>query len=85
MGFGVGVMKKGKQYVTQLTGADLDELAELTEMEPGFCIRIERTGDKIIIGIDKSALALAINGFIRNGGANTSASGCTDISFDPPS
>ena len=78
-------MKKGKQYVTQLTGADLDELAELTEMEPGFCIRIERTGDKIIIGIDKSALAQAINGFIRNGGANTDAVGSTDVPFDPPS
>jgi hypothetical protein len=85
MGFGVGVMRKGKQYVTQLTREDLDELSELTHIEPGFCISIERTGDKVVIGLDKTALAQAINGFVRNGGTNTDALGSTDISFDPPS
>lgn len=78
-------MKKGKQYITQITGADLDELAALTNMEPGFCVSIKRDGDKVVIGLDKSALALAINGFIRNGGAATSAAQAVNISFDPPS
>ena len=52
---------------------------------PGFCIRIDRSSGKIKIGIDQVALAQAINGFIRNGGANTNGTDCTNVSFDPPS
>ena len=74
-----------KQYITQITGEDMKELAALTNIEPGFLIRIDREQGKVKIGIDQSALAQAINGFIRNGGAETTGTGSTNISFDPPS
>lgn len=80
----MGVMK-AKQYITQLTKEDMEELAALTNVECGFLIRIDKVGGKIKIGIDESALALAINGFVRNGGTNTNAAGCTSVSFNPPS
>lgn len=74
-----------KKYITQLTGEDMKELARATNLEPGFLIRIEKSQGKIKIGIDENALALAINGFFRNGGCNTNAANCTNIPFDPPS
>ena len=74
-----------KKYITQLTSEDMKELAQATNLEPGFLIRIDRSEGKIKIGIDESALALAINGFVRNGGANTTAENCTSVSFNPPS
>lgn len=74
-----------KEYITQLSKEDMKELAALTNIECGFLIRIDRTGGKIKIGIDESALALAINGFVRNGGTNTDAAGCTSVPFNPPS
>ena len=79
----MGVMK-AKKYITQLTSQDMADLAAATNLEPGFCIRIDRTQEKIKIGIDETALARAINGFFRNGGCNTDAAGCTSISFNPP-
>ena len=74
-----------KKYITQLTGEDMKELAQVTNLEPGFLIRIEKSQGKLKIGIDENALALAINGFIRNGGAGTSAANCVNVSFEPPS
>lgn len=73
-----------KRYITQITAEDLKKLFAVTNLEPGFCIRIERYQDKIRIGLDESALALAINGFFRNGGCAVSAADCTSIPFNPP-
>lgn len=74
-----------KGYVTQITGSDMKELAALTNLEAGFCVRIDKSEGKWKIGIDENALALAINGFIRNGGAAATAANCTSVSFNPPS
>ena len=76
-----------KKYITQLTGEDMKELAQVTNLEPGFLIRIEKSQGKVKIGIDENAFALAINGFIRNGGAGAgmSAANCVNVSFEPPS
>ena len=74
-----------KKYITQLTGEDMKELAQATNLEPGFLIRIDKSQGKIKISIDENSLALAINGFIRNGGAQANAANCTSVSFDPPS
>lgn len=75
-----------KKYITQLTGADLKELAAVTKLEPGFLVRIDKTPEGCIkIGIDESALALALNGFFRNGGMQCYADYCTQVSFNPPS
>jgi hypothetical protein len=74
-----------KDYITQLSKEDMKELAALTNIESGFLVRIDKTGGKIKIGIDESALALAINGFFRNGGCNTNAANCTAVPFNPPS
>lgn len=74
-----------KKYITQLTSQDMKELAQATNLEPGFLVRIEKSQGKIKIGIDENALALAINGFFRNGGAQASAADCVNVPFDPPS
>ena len=74
-----------KKYITQLTGEDMKELAKVTNLEPGFLIRIDKSQDKVKISIDENALALAINGFFRNGGCNTNAENCVTVPFDPPS
>ena len=34
---------KDKRYITQLTQQDMKELEQLTNMEPGWLIRIEKT------------------------------------------
>lgn len=74
-----------KKYITQLTGEDMKELAQVTNLEPGFLIRIDKSQGKIKIGIDEGALALALNGFYRNGGCDTDAANCVNVPFDPPS
>ena len=76
---------KEKRYITQLTQQDMKELQQVTNMESGWLIRIERSQGKLQIGIDPNALALAINGFFRNGGCNTNAAECVNVPFDPPS
>ena len=74
-----------KKYITQLTGEDMKELAQATNLEPGFLIRIDKSQGKVKISIDENALALAINGFFRNGGCDTNAENCVAVLFDPPS
>ena len=74
-----------KDYFFQLTKKDLEDIAKATDPKPGFCVKIENTADGIKIGLDENALKLAINGFFRNGGCNTSAANCVDVPFDPPS
>ena len=74
-----------KKYITQLTGEDMKELARATNLEPGWLIRIDKSQGKIKISIDENALALAINGFYRNGGCNTNAENCVAVPFEPPS
>ena len=74
-----------KDYIFQLTKEDLRKLFAGANPQPGFCVRIENTPDGIKIGLDENALKMAINGFVRNGGTQTSASNCVNISFDPPS
>ena len=74
-----------KKYITQLTGEDMKELAQVTNLEPGFLIRIDKSQGKVKISIDENALALAINGFFRNGGCNTNAANCVNVPFNPPS
>ena len=74
-----------KDYFFQLTKKDLEDIAKATDPKPGFCVKIENTADGIKIGLDENALKLAINGFFRNGGCNTSAADCVNVSFDPPS
>lgn len=74
-----------KKYITQITGEDMKELAQVTNLEPGFLIRIDKSQGKVKISVDENALALAINGFIRNGGANMDSASCVNVPFDPPS
>ena len=74
-----------KKYLTQITAQDLKELAQVTNIEPGWLISIDKSQGKIRIGIDPNALAMAINGFFRNGGTNTNAANCVNVPFDPPS
>lgn len=74
-----------KEYITQITTEDMRELAAVTNLKPGFLIRIDKEGDGIKISVDQTALALALNGFFRNGGMRTNAANCTNISFEPPS
>ena len=76
---------KDKRYITQITQQDMKELEQLTNMEPGWLIRIEKSQGKLQIGVDPNALAQAINGFFRNGGCNTNAANCVNIPFEPPS
>ena len=76
---------KVKRYITQMTQQDMKELAQVTNMEPGWLIRIERSQGKLQISVDPNALAQAINGFFRNGGCNTNAAGCVEVPFEPPS
>lgn len=78
-------MKSNIQYITELTREDLAEIAAAVDPVPGFCICITREGGRLKIGIDMNALAMAINGFIRNGGAQTNAAGAVNVSFNPPS
>lgn len=73
-----------KKYITQITGEDMKELAQVTNLEPGFLIRIDKSQGKVKISIDENALALAINGFFRNGGCNTNAANCVTVPFAPP-
>lgn len=73
-----------KKYITQITGEDMKELAQATNLEPGFLIRIDKSQGKFKISIDENALALAINGFYRNGGCNKNAAGCVTVPFAPP-
>ena len=64
----------------------LEALQEaVTNLEAGWLIRIDRDQGKIKIGIDQTAFALALNGFFRNGGMQTYAANCTEVSFNPPS
>ena len=74
-----------KKYITQITGEDMKELAQVTNLEPGFLIRIDKSQGKVKISIDENALALAINGFFRNGGCNTNAANCVNVPFESPS
>lgn len=74
-----------KKYITQITGEDMKELAQVTNLEPGWLIRIDKSQGKIKISVDENALALAINGFFRRGGAAASAADCVNVPFDPPS
>lgn len=74
-----------KKYITQITGEDMKELAQVTNLEPGFLIRIDKSQGKVKISIDENALALAINGFYRNGGCSKKAADCLKVTFDPPS
>lgn len=74
-----------KKYLTQITAQDLKELAQVTNIEPGWLVSIDKSQGKIRIGIDPNALAMAINGFFRNGGTNTNATNCVNVPFDPPS
>jgi hypothetical protein len=76
---------KAKKYITQITAQDMKELEAVTNLEAGWLIRIDRDQGKIKIGIDQTAFALALNGFFRNGGMQTYAANCTEISFNPPS
>lgn len=73
-----------KKYITQLTGEDMKELAQATNLEPGFLIRIDKSQGKVKISVDENALAIAINGFFRNGGCNTNAANCVTVPFAPP-
>ena len=74
-----------KKYITQVTAEDMKELASVTNLEPGWLVSIDKSQGKIRIGIDPNALAMAINGFFRNGGCNTNAANCVNVPFEPPS
>ena len=74
-----------KKYITQVTGEDMKELAAVTNLEPGWLVKIDKSQGKITIGIDPNALAMAINGFFRNGGCYTDAANCVAVPFNPPS
>jgi hypothetical protein len=74
-----------KEYITQISRSDLQELSDLTNVRPGFLIRIDKDKGGWVIGIDENALRYAINGFFRNGGCNTTAGNSQNVPFNPPS
>lgn len=76
---------KDIKHITELTRNDLRDIEAAVSPVPGFCIRIEKTQGQLKISIDENALRLAINGFIRNGGANMDSASCVNVPFDPPS
>lgn len=84
-------MKTGKKNITQLAKKDIEELAAVTNLEPGFLLTIEKNKGKVVIGVDSQAFKIAFNGFFRNYGcskivfAAPSAYNCTTVPFDPPS
>ena len=51
---------KPKKYITQLTAKDMQEIAAATNLEPGWLVTIDKTEDKIKIGIDYTQFALAM-------------------------
>lgn len=74
-----------KQYITQITAEDMRELSAVTNLKAGWLIRIDKNEDGVTISVDQTALALAINGFIRNRGGQVNAVvAANEISFDPP-
>ena len=76
---------KAKRYITQITAEDMRELAAVTNLKPGFLIRIDKGVDGVKISIDQKALALALNGFYRNGGMDTpDLTAATQTPFNPP-
>lgn len=75
---------KAKKYITQLTRRDMQEIARATNLEAGWLIRIDKDQDTIKISVDQTALAMAINGFVRNGGTSASSADCVNVPFDPP-
>ena len=77
-------MKQDLSYIFQLSKEDLREIANATNPKPGFLIDIEKTKAGIQISVNQQALALAINGFYRNGGCAKNAADCVNTSFDPP-
>lgn len=78
-------MNRNAAYLFQLSKEDLREIADATNPKAGFLITINKTRDGITIEVDKKALALAINGFFRNGGCNLPAAACVNVPFNPPS
>lgn len=60
---------EAKNYITQLTKADLREIAAAANATVGFGIRIDKSQGALKISIDENALKIAIAAFIKNGGA----------------
>lgn len=77
-------MRKDINYLFQLSKEDLREIANAANPQPGFCIEIQKTKDGVTIALDKTALALALNGFYKRGGLAATAAECVNIPFDPP-
>lgn len=72
-------MKKDIQYITQLSSADLADIAAVANMSPGIGIKITRNGDSVCIELDRQAIACMMQSF-----CNQKRIG-NDTSIDPRS
>ncbi len=65
-------MSPDKKYVTQVTKADLREIAAVTNIEAGDGVELVR-GDHLVVRIDKEQLKRWMWHFWKNGGFSASA------------
>ena len=63
---------KVPSYITQLTKADLAEIARACNIEPGNGIKLDVSEDRIKISIDGEYMKQAIWNFLKKGGASLS-------------
>ena len=56
------------RYITQLTRDDLAKILAAANLEVGFGLKLESTGDAIRISLDENDLKQAIWSFNHNGG-----------------
>lgn len=62
-------MKKDIRHITELSRADLKEMADATNPQPGFLIRIDKTPNGLKFEVDENAFKTAVFGFLHNLGA----------------
>lgn len=59
-------MDANKRHITQISRADLQEIAAATNPTPGFMIRVEKSQGELKISVDENALKVGIFAFLRN-------------------
>lgn len=62
-------MDANKRHITQISRADLQEIAAATNPTPGFMIRVEKSQGELKISVDENALKIGVFAFLRNLGA----------------
>lgn len=76
-------MKRNISHVTELTRTDLEEMFAAAEMEAGVGIVVDRTGDRIKIGIDENALKVMVWAMLKGGIANVGLGALNTVPTDP--